>query len=62
MNLAVKLREEFDIPTLLAVALATTMFAIFPSLSWVWSRPTHGNLLLALLTTSLGWFIFSFQV
>ncbi|KAJ3355196.1 Glucosyltransferase-like protein [Allomyces javanicus] len=57
-----KLRDRFELTTLLRMSLATTIFASLPSLIGLFRHPTRSTLLASLAAVSLAFFLFSFQV
>ncbi|KNE72798.1 hypothetical protein AMAG_20577 [Allomyces macrogynus ATCC 38327] len=57
-----KLRDRFELKTLLHMSLATTILASLPSLVGLFRHPTRSTLLASLAAVSLAFFLFSFQV
>ncbi|KAJ1655715.1 Glucosyltransferase-like protein [Dispira simplex] len=62
LNVVVKLRQIWDIATLLRLSAGCTLLALLPSCVNVFRYPTLPRLLYALANCSLAFFLFSFQV
>ena len=62
VNVFVKLRKLYPADTLLFVCAVTTGALSLPSNILLFLKPTRQNFLLALINTSLVFFLFSFQV
>lgn len=61
-NVFVKLRELFSLESLMLASTITTLFVVIPSCLFVLYNPTKPNFLFSLVISSLGFFLFSFQV
>ncbi|CAG8583375.1 9840_t:CDS:2 [Ambispora gerdemannii] len=62
MNVAVKLREMFEIQTLMKISLTTTLLSIIPSCIRLGLKPDKRSLVYGIANSSLAFFMFSFQV
>ena len=62
VNVFVKIRNLYPADTLLFVCAITTSALSLPSNILLFLKPTRQNFLLALINTSLVFFMFSFQV
>jgi hypothetical protein len=62
VNVVVKIKEMYEVQTLAVACLASTALASLPSNLFLFLQPTKPNFVLALINTSLAFFLFSFQV
>ena len=62
LNVALKLKDKYDQDTLALGSLAVTVLTVLPSNILLLARPSKANFLGTLLTTSLAFFLFSYQV
>lgn len=60
--MAVKLRRLYPVDMLAKFSLATTLAACLPSLVGLFRHPTPHRFVYSLITCSLAFFMFSFQV
>lgn len=61
-NVAIKIKDLYDVQTLAMGCLASTALASLPTNILLFMQPSKANLILALINTSLAFFLFSFQV
>ena len=61
-NVAIKIKDLYDVQTLAMGCLASTALASLPTNILLFMQPSKANLILALINTSLEFFLFSFQV
>ena len=61
-NVAIKLRQIYSVQTLFKLSTVVTAIAFLPSSLALLFRPSKRNFLISLVTSSLSFFLFSFQV
>lgn len=62
LNVLVKWRQVFTLQSLAYMSIFSTLLVILPGCYYVFKSPNRDTLLYSLLTSSLGFFLFSFQV
>ncbi|KND00681.1 dolichyl-P-Glc:Man(9)GlcNAc(2)-PP-dolichol alpha-1,3-glucosyltransferase [Spizellomyces punctatus DAOM BR117] len=62
ISVVIKLRQMFDLQTLVYVSILATLLSVLPSGINLFLSPTPKRLVYALLNSSLGFFLFAFQV
>ncbi|KAF9122059.1 Glucosyltransferase-like protein [Mortierella sp. 14UC] len=62
VNIGIKLRERFDIQTLVRFSTLATMLSFLPSTVHLIAKPTKRGLIYGLVNSSLSFFLLSFQV
>ncbi|KAJ3277061.1 Glucosyltransferase-like protein [Terramyces sp. JEL0728] len=62
LSVVVKLRSIFDMDYLLKMSIGTTLSVVLPSCLYLFYKPTASKFIASLAITSLGFFLFSFQV
>jgi alpha-1,3-glucosyltransferase len=62
ISILVKLKQMFPLEQLIRISMLTTLLAVLPSCLYVFRKPTTTQFIYSLAISSLGFFLFSFQV